>query len=380
MLYSYTQRAPVLFGAGAISALGERVAGMGCKRALVLFGKNIEASGAAKKAMDSLLAAGVAAIPFNGVLTDPPIEVIDQAGALGLAERVDCIVAVGGGSTMDTGKATAILLENPGPIKNYILSNPIQVDTKIPVVLVPTTSGTGAECTHVAVVSRTDLNEKWSVFVNITLAVVDPELTLTLPKFETAYTGLDALAHATECLTSVFANPRSDVLALDAVRRIHENLEKCCRDGGDLEARSELSLAANLAGIAFDDACCHVGHSIADALSVAYHTPHGLNCALALPATMRLVAAAQPCKMKQIANAMGLGAIEDAEKCGDAVAEEIYRLMRAVELPSMSALGLDRDKVKAKDVSDNHLSSFCPVEITEAVAEKLLKDVCERYI
>ena len=140
-------------------------------------------------------------MPFNGVEADPTIGVVDAAGALALENRVDAIIGIGGGSSMDAAKAASILMEYPGPIKKYILAKPITMDTKTPVILVPTTSGTGAEATRVAVISQTETGGKWSVFVNTTLAVVDPELSMGMPPHVTAYTGLDALSHAAECVT-----------------------------------------------------------------------------------------------------------------------------------------------------------------------------------
>lgn len=383
MIYNYSQHSDVVFGAGAIKLLGEKVRELGCKKALVIYNQDIKNSGAAQRALDSLSSSGVASVSFEGVLPDPPMEVIDAAGELGVSERVDCIIGIGGGSTLDTAKATSILMTNPGPIKQYILHQPIKIDTRVPVILIPTTAGTGSECTHVAIVTRTDLNEKWSVFVNITLAIVDPELTLSLPRSVTVYTGLDAFSHAAECLTSTLTDPRSELLALDAIRRISHYLPIAAADGSDLEARTELSMAANLAGIAFDDASCHVGHSIADGLSVTFHTPHGLNCALALPVTMELVGAARPGQMTKIAQAMGLSVSPDAtgEALGALVGRELRRMMRALDVPSLASLGHSREATlaNAAAVADNHLTTNCPAPVSVDTAEKLLASVYDDY-
>jgi alcohol dehydrogenase class IV len=227
------------------------------------------------------------------------------------------------------------------------------------------------------------MNAKWSVFVNTTCAIVDPELTLTLPKSETASTGLDALSHAMEAMTGLNANPHSDLVGEAAVRKIAQNLPTAYHQPDNIEARSEMALAANFAGLAFNDPITHVGHSIADALSCRFHTSHGYNCAVALPPAMKLVAPVVPDKMRAIASAMGvpLTGSESGEELGLLTADAIRALMRAVEIPSLKARGFLREDVLslAPDVVSNHLASYCPVKITEDVANMLLAEVYDDY-
>ncbi|NMA38283.1 MAG: iron-containing alcohol dehydrogenase [Papillibacter sp.] len=383
MTFEYRQNAPVFFGPGAVEVLGEQVKALGCKKALCVYDAGGEASGGVDKAIKSLEAAGIACVRFNRVKPDAPMEIIDEGGELGFKEKVDCIVGIGGGSSLDSAKAIAILMSHPGPIKQYILAKPIAVKTEVPVICVATTSGTGSEVTHVAIVNRTDLNAKWSVFVTPTLAIVDPELTLTLPKRETANTGLDALSHAAECLTCTIASPHSDLHALAAIKKIADNLYTCWSEPGNLAARSEMALASNWAGIAFDESMCHVGHSLADGLSCAFHTPHGYNCALALPEALNLVAPVMPEKLKLIAEAMGLPLKggETGEELGKLVADGIRKLMRSMEVKSLKELGFDRARVLAcaNEVAESHLSRFCPVDITPQVAETLLARIYDNY-
>ena len=168
MACDYSVKAPVLYGVGAIRQLGERVKGFGAKKPILICDPNL-APEIYDKAADSLKAAGLDYVIFKETKHDAPIEVIDACGELGLREKVDCVVGIGGGSTLDSAKAAAILLSHPGPIKQYILANPIQVTVDVPIILLPTTAGTGSECTKVAVVNRTDLNMKWSVFVSLAL-------------------------------------------------------------------------------------------------------------------------------------------------------------------------------------------------------------------
>jgi len=384
MFRQYSQPAPVIFGAGSIAILGEKAREFGCKKVLCVFDEGIEKAGIIAKAAASLKAAGVECAFFGGVHSDPTDTVVDAGAQTALNEKVDGVVGIGGGSSMDTAKAISILLSNPGPAKNYILANPIFVDTKAPVILVPTTAGTGSEVTRVAVISRPDMNGKWSVFVNTSVAIVDPELTVTLPPDITANTGLDALSHAAEAITGIGWNPHSDLVGEAAIKKIAKYLKRCCQCPDDIEARSEMALAANWAGLAFNDPITHVGHSMADAFSCHYHTPHGYNCAIALPETMQLSARAVPERVALIGEALGLTftGSESNDEIGFKVAEKIRSMMRELKVKSLKAMGFDRGDVIGlyHDVVTNHLASFCPVPITDQLAKELLAKVYDTYL
>ena len=383
MYREFSQPAPVIFGCGSISVLGERISAMGCKKALLICEKGIEEAGIITKAAASLEAAGLAYSVFNGVLADPPDSIVDEAGNTATREGADCLIGIGGGSSLDTAKAASILMENPGPARKYITAAPTFVNTKTPLILVPTTAGTGSECTTVAIISLPDKNVKWSVFVNTSLAIVDPELMLTLPKSITASTGMDAFSHAAEALTGNNWNRHSDLFAEAAIRKISKYLKVCCEDPGNIEARSEMALAANWAGLAFNNPICHVGHAVADALSCHFHTPHGLNCALALPEVMALVAPVIPDRMRVIAGAMELplSGEESGEQLGKVVADAIRGIMRETGIKSLKEMGYSRETVISfvPDVMENHLSSFCPVRIDEKTAGGLLAAVYDNY-
>jgi len=383
MYSQFSQPCPVIFGRGAVQAVGEKLAELGCKKVLCVYESGVEKAGIADKVIQVIRGKGIEVVSFKGVVPDPTTDVVDEGGAIARREQVDGIVGIGGGSSMDTAKAISILLTKPGQAKDYVLAVPITIDTKTPVLLVPTTAGTGSEVTRVAVISRPDVNAKWSVFVNTTYAIVDPELTLTLPKNQTATTGMDALSHAMEAMTGKNPNPHSDLVGEAAIRKIAKYLPVACEEPDNVEARTEMSLAATFAGLAFNDPITHVGHSIADALSCRFHTPHGYNCAVALPAAMRLVAPALPEKMRVIAEAMGasLTGSESGEELGDIVAGKILELMRKIGIEPLSKYAPSREKVLklAPEVVSNHLSSYCPVTITEDVAAKLLAEVYDNY-
>lgn len=378
----YSVKAPILYGVGAIKLLGERVKGFGAKKPMLICDPNLDPS-TYQKAVDSVKAAGLDYVMFKETKRDAPIEVIDECGEIALREKADCLVGIGGGSTLDTAKATAILLSHPGPIKQYILADPIQMTVNVPIILLPTTAGTGSECTKVAVVNRTDLNMKWSVFISLGLAIIDPELTLSLPPYETAYTGMDALSHAIEGLTSNNPNPLSHAAGLDAIRKISRSLLRAYHDGSNLEARIDMAQAAHLGGLCFDDPLTHVGHATADGMSITFHTPHGVGCALATPEVCSVVGPAVPDIMLEIAEAMRLNVTgsESGEKLGKMCAEKCRELMAEMKIPSLKAQGFERDKMLevAKETETSHLSSFSPVKITREIAHDIAFGVYDNY-
>ena len=186
---------------------------------------------------------------------------------------------------------------------------------------------------------------KDAVFKAANLAVVDPELTLTVPKPVTVMTGFDALSHAIEALTTTSGNPKSDILALSAITLISENLEKAYINGGDIEARTNMSLASNLAGIAFNDAMVHVGHAAAHEFGVVFHMPHGLACALTIPEVILFSSDAAPDKTIRIARALGLELPEGATgpMAGEIAAGAVRALMKRLEIKSLKEQGIKRD-------------------------------------
>lgn len=383
MYREFSQPAPIIFGRGALSVLGEKIKDMGCKKAMLICEKGIEDAGIAAKATAILDSAGVSYSVFNGVHADPPDSTVDEAGQAALREGADCLIGLGGGSSLDTAKAASILMTNPGPVRTYITAAPSTINTTTPLILIPTTAGTGSECTTVAIISLPDKNVKWGVFVNTSLAIVDPELMVTLPKSITAATGMDAFAHAAEAMTCLNWNYHSDLFAEAAIRKISKYLLICCDEPDNIDARSEMALAANWAGLAFNNPITHVGHAVADAFSCYFHTPHGLNCALALPETMALVAPAVPERMRTIAGAMGisLSGDETGEQLGNLVADSIRDIMRSAGMASLKQMGYTREQVVsfAPDVIANHLSSYCPVKIDEKTAGDLLAAVYDTY-
>lgn len=385
MIFEYSLRAPVVFGVGASAKTGDRLKEMGCKRALCICDEGVKNAGVLDRVLSVLNGAGIETVVFDRVLPDPPNTMVDEVGTLVRECGADCVVGIGGGSSMDTAKAASLLKKHPGSINDYMNFEgpPFFVDGGLPTVLLPTTAGTGSEATQIIVVSHLESNTKQVIFSTVTLAVVDPELCRTAPASVTANGGLDAFAHAAEAVTAIGGNPFSELLGLAAIRRVAAYLPAACRNGDDIEARSELSLAANFAGSSFAIANVHAGHAASDAISSVYHTPHGLNCAWVTPAVMEFCAETVPGKVKQIGEAIGVvfSGSESNDEIGGMTADAIRALMRECGVPSPEAKGLDREKViGSRDVLlGNGIIFNCPTEVNETTAERLLARIYDGY-
>lgn len=384
-VFTYDQSVPVVFGDGAIDMLGEKVKALGCKKVMCVYDGGVKAAGIAPRAEASLKAAGVDYVVYDKIESDPADTLVNECGALAVAEGVDGFVGVGGGSSMDCAKAASLLLSHPAPIEQYFTAPPSFMETSVPIVLVPTTAGTGSEVTRVCVITRSSDHAKPSIFLQPALAIVDPSLTLTVPPHVTAYTGLDAFTHASESITAKGRNPRSELLAVAAIQKIAKYLPLAVQDGSNKEARYHLALAANWAGIAFTDTDCHLGHTMADGISSAFHTPHGMNCAWVNPEIMKVVAPAVPDKVQVVGEALGVSFTggESAEEIGEKTAAAVRALMKACGLRSPSEMKLDRgtfiDCCKMAIQIDLGLRLNCPVEPTEELIRAAYEQAYDNY-
>ncbi len=385
MAFQYNQLVPVLFGEGAINQLGEKVKELGCKKVICVYDGGVKAAGIAPKAEASLKAAGVDFVVYDKITADPADTQVDECGALAKEAGVDGFVGIGGGSSMDCAKAASLLMNHPAPIKQYFTAPPSFLDCTVPVILVPTTAGTGSECTQVCVITNTEDHSKPSIFMRSTLAIVDPELTYTVPASVTANTGLDAFTHAAESITAKGRNPRSELLAKTALEKIAKNLPAAVKDGTNKEARYELCLASNWAGIAFADTDCHLGHNMADGISVTFHTPHGLNCIWVNPELMKLCATVIPEKVQVVGEAIGVvfTGKETPVDVGEKTAAAIRALMKACGIKSPKEMGMDRqqfiDCYKMAMEIDLGLRLNCPVDVTPEIVRDLYQNIYDNY-
>lgn len=315
----------VEFGVGAVAKVGRRAAALGVSHALLVTDRALATSPACEAVQRSLAEAGVAATLYSDVVLDPDDRSVERAAAAYRASGADGMVALGGGSAMDTAKALGVLAVGGGDeIAPYYFGGPQRVRGIPPLICVPTTAGTGSEVTFVAVVTAG--GEKRVVrdpLLAPHLALIDPALTLTMPPGLTAATGMDALSHALESMTSTLANPVSDTLALDAIGRIGRALPQAVERGDDLQARTEMSLAAYVAGMSFLNGRVHLGHAVGHSFGVAFKLPHGLACIVCMPAILEFLRPACAPALARIAAALGRQA--EAEEAPRAVADLMER-------------------------------------------------------
>ena len=261
----------------------------GARRVLLVTDAGVRGAGLTRSTEAALAAAGVALSVFDRVVADPPAAVVEAAAAQARAEGVDLVLSIGGGSALDTAKLVAYLARS-GEALDTLYGVDVAKGQRLPLVLVPTTAGTGSEVTPIAIVT-TPSEEKKGVVSRRLLpdwAILDPELTLGLPAPVTAATGIDAMVHAIEAYTSRHRkNPISDQLARQALGLLSANLRGACRDGRDLAARSAMLLGASLAGMAFANAPVAAVHALAYPIGALFHVPHGLSNALVLTPVMR---------------------------------------------------------------------------------------------
>ncbi len=344
MKFSYYLPTKLTFGFGALDGIGSEAKALGATRALVVTDKVMVKTGIVQKVTDRV---GVRFEVYDEVEAEPRIEV-----AQGVADRVrsgsyDLVVGVGGGSSMDMAKAAAGLATNQGPARAFV-GNDLFPRKPLPSIMVPTTAGTGAELTVTSMVT-VEGHKRWinSPLLLPSVAVVDPELTMSMPPGVTAATGMDALCHNTEAYLSSLASPVTDSAALEGIRLIVQNLERAYDSGGDRMAREAMSLGALMGGIALQAKMVY-GHSIGYTVATRFRLAHGVSCGLALPYIISNYAVACAPKMPKLAGAFGVDGDEDPSVLGRAVGEKAMAIAAHLKMPTtLKELGVAEGDLQA---------------------------------
>jgi alcohol dehydrogenase len=368
-LFTFHLPTKILFGLGAVGNLGAELDERRLRSALVVTDIGVREAGLLARVEEQLRAYGIEYEVYDGVVPNPTVESI-EAG-LPLAVGKEALIALGGGSSIDTAKALNVLKAHGGRVLDWEGNETVPGPCG-PLVAIPTTAGTGSEVTFIAQVSVPERRQKVPIvsrYLAPDLAIVDPELTRSLPPRLTAATGMDALAHAVEAATSIAAQPLADLLAFRAIELINEFLPRAVRNGADMEAREGMALASLLAGMAFNNGWVALAHAIAHALGGLYDLPHGLCCALALPEAMEFNLGARPEKYLKIARLLG-------EETAAAGVDRIRGLRRELGLPSrLGELGVeeaDLNRIVGLALADGSIL-FNPREVT---AEELRELIC----
>ncbi|MTJ00216.1 MAG: iron-containing alcohol dehydrogenase [Marinobacter adhaerens] len=288
--FTFNTTKSVICEPGAIKRLGEIVKEQMGKKVLLVTDPGLIKAGLLDRATRSLNEAGVEHTLFDGVVADPPVSVVEAALADAREAAVDGVIGFGGGSSMDVAKLIALLIGG-GERLDDVYGVGQAKGTRLPLIQIPTTAGTGSEVTPISIITVGETEKKGVVAPQLLpdIALLDAELTLGLPAHVTAATGIDAMVHAIESYTSASANnnPVSRALAREALRLLGANIESAVKDGTDVKARSDMLLGAMLAGQAFANSPVAAVHALAYPIGGIFHVPHGLSNALVLPHVMR---------------------------------------------------------------------------------------------
>lgn len=342
--FTYEGARRMMFGSGIISRLGEEVKALGASKVMLVMDKTLASTGLKDRLIAPLKNVRIRVVLYDEITPEPSPQLADQGAELARKEKVHLVVGAGGGSSMDVGKAIAVLAKNGGKATDYIGLGLVK-KPGLPTIMIPTTAGTGSETTFTAVFTMRETKSKGGInspFLYPNLALLDPELTLSLPPRPTAYTGMDALAHAVEAFTSTKANEVSDLFAMRAIELIARHLRAAVFQGSRIDSRESMLLASYLAGMALANAGVTAVHALAYPLGALFDIPHGVANGTLLPHVMRYNAPGNAEKFASVAEAMGYNTYGLATReASELASEAVSRLAEDIGMPGgLSELGI----------------------------------------
>jgi len=368
----------ILAGFGALAKMGEEAGNLEAKKALLVTDKGITASGISAKVEKVLTDQKIAVDVFDQVIPDPDIACCEMCIDRAKAGRYDLIVGVGGGSSMDIASVTSTLCTNPGKIHDYFGVNLLKKQG-IPTFLVATTAGTGAEVTPNAILTDTAAKLKKGIvspYILPRAAVVDPELTLSMPSRVTSFTGMDALTHAIESYTSMNATPLTDMYAREAIRLIGRSLRTAVARGDRRDARYDMSIASLYAGISLANAGVGAVHALAYPLGGQFNVPHGIANGILLPHVMEFNVPGDLFKFAEVARLLGerVENLSPAEAAYRSV-EAVKNLMRDIDMPlTLTELNIPKSAIPemaAASINVTRLMANNPRKMTAKDSENV---------
>lgn len=359
-IFSFTGAKKIVFGNGSILTLAGHIKEHHAQNPFVVIDKNLAKTGLQEKIAGILVSEGIKFTVYDKVDPEPRIELADEGAALAVKNKCDMVIGIGGGSAMDVAKAIAVIATNKGAATDYLGLNKVP-KAGLPKIMIPTTAGTGSEVTFTAVFVRKNLKKKEgmnSPYLYPELALLDPELTLSLPPAPTAQTGLDALCHAIESYTSINASPMSEMFSLEAISLIAENLRTCVHDGKNIAARERMLLGSLYAGIGLANAGVTAVHSLSYPLGGKFGVSHGLANTILLAPVMAFNLPGALEKFADVADAMG--------ECTDGlpVREAAYLAVDAVE-SLIEDCGIDAS-IRDFGVKEKDFPALADVAVTVA--------------
>ncbi|WP_339515267.1 iron-containing alcohol dehydrogenase [Pseudomonas sp. RL_15y_Pfl2_60] len=322
------------------------MANLGCSRPLIITDRMMVKLGYAERIQQCLAREQIVAEVFDETVPEPTVASIQAGVAKARSGNYDCIIALGGGSPIDSAKAIAILAKHGGEMRDYKFPR-IVVESGLPIIAVPTTAGTGSEVTRVTIIADEKTDEKMlciGIGFMPVAALIDFSLTLSLPARTTADTGIDALTHAMEAYVSKKASLYSDCQALQAMRLIGPNLRRAYHNGSDKDAREAMMLGSTLAGVAFSNASVALVHGMSRPIGAHFHVPHGLSNAMLLPSVTAYSIPAAAERYADCARAMGVASATDStEQANRKLLDELQALNDELQVPSPAQFGIERD-------------------------------------
>ena len=359
MIAQFNVPATVITGAGASRELAPQLLRLGARRILLVTDAFMESSGLAEVFVRAMEGAGIRVALFSGVQPDPSDANVRDGLRVYVGKQCDAIVALGGGSPIDAAKAIAVLATNSEPLSQYQGYHKVQ-KSGAPLVVIPTTAGTGSEVTKVAVITDTARDVKMMMLDRHflpTVALVDFELTLSMPPALTAHVGVDTLTHGIEAYVSRKATALTDPLALTCIRLVAQHLETAWREPTNRAAREGMMLAATLGGMAFANSSVALVHGMSRPIGAVFHVPHGLSNAVLLPAVTRFSLVGAVERYATVARTMGLATGADsAAVAGEKLLVGLAALNARLAVPRLGGCkGVTRerfDTLKAKMAID----------------------------
>lgn len=378
MNFTFVQKVKIWEEAGALDKLGELMRQCGFTRAFLVCDPGIVSLGMADRAMQAIRKAGCSAVLYDKVRPDPAADIIDAGAELCRQEACDCVIALGGGSSIDVGKGVNILRHNPGNILDYATGEkPLKASPGL--IAIPTTAGTGSELSHGLIITDPSSGVKVPILAvdgMAEYAVLDASLTLGLPPAITALTGLDVFSHVCESYMSRFACELTDIVCEKAMNDVVAFLPKAVRNGKDIAVRGRMLALASIGGWMLVCSSAHIGHSFAHVLGAKHHLPHGLACAWSLPAVFDFLAEMHPVKIRHVGEL--LGARFDGRESAAAVAEKTGTAYRAfcaglgVTPPSLPPLDEADLMATAEAIAHEPLAVISPRDATVETIKPLL--------
>jgi alcohol dehydrogenase class IV len=377
--YQFSISTHIVYGRNSSAMIGEISGNFGLKKIQLVTDPGVAGAGALSQLLSPLKKAGIATTVFDEVEYNPTVQTVDKAVRQFKDQNCDGVIAVGGGSPIDAGKCVGALARNPGSASDYLGVDKIK-NQGVPVICVPTTAGTAAEITDVAVLNDPTKKLKMgmrSPHVAARAALLDPVLTLTLPAEPTRDSGLDALTHAIESYINVNSWRLTDALNLQAIELIGRHLRTAVHNGNDLEARDAMLTASLLAGMGFHHTKLGLVHAITLPFGGIYNIPHGVSNAIVLPHAMKFMLPGAVSKYVDIAAALGEEVAGMSERAAaEKAVEAVEQLSRDVNLPK----GLAPYGVKTEDLpqlSESIAANFMvPLSPRIANAEDIL-EICK---